>query len=121
MTHRVRRQAPTDFGRDGEAVATVLPGGLETAPTTLEHGVDVTGLAEVTLFLVPTSTTAWTVKIYVVPKGGEASDWTEVPSDEMSGTTQGDAKVFNVRGCARFAARVTAVTGTNLKRTITGA
>ena len=121
MTHRIRRQAPTDFGRGAEAAADVQPDGLESAPTTLEHGVDVTGLAEVTIFLVPTSTTAWPVKIYTVPKGGDASDWTEVPSDEMSGTDQGDAQVFNVKGCARFAARVTAVTGTSLRRTITGA
>lgn len=99
----------------GDEGAKIVTSG-ESAPTTTAHGVACRGFGVATFYLKATSLTAATVKFYVSFDDG--TTWVESSSDEVTMTTRDDAARLLIEGATRVAARVTALTGTSVTRTL---
>ena len=111
MGHRNVSPLPVDTS-DAEQYKVAT--GTETAPTTASHGIDVGPYTECALYLDVISVTAGTVHVY----GYNGVAWVDSTDDIITLTTLDVIKNYNVSGLTRLAARVIAITGTSITRTL---
>jgi hypothetical protein len=79
-------------------------------------GIDVSKDTRCTLMLKATSTTAFTVKVFLYNLAADL--WVEDTESAITGTTADLVRELRVAGVNRVAVRVTAITGTSVKRVL---
>lgn len=119
------RTTPIYDGSDSEFKATVEAAASEAAPTTTSQGVDCEAWHTASVAAVGGgSLTAGEVRVYVLPKGGGASDWIELGASadviSLDASTRSDVTQYEVADFARVAARVTVATGDSVTRFVAG-